>query len=306
MPAEVGERFEPVKGPPEHITYQPRVLAAVKLHFIDKAQDLDSWQTLALAAPLTDDGRSALWNEAAACDLHALQKEPVAGAAFADLPPAAQRAPAYDEYGRELAAHLYQGYRLTLWRCDEVKLASRPGESEGEFRSRLALAVRERRDEQKEALRRKSAPKLDAARNRALRAADRAQREQEQASQQTMQTAISVGATVLGALFGRTAISAGSVGRATTAARSASKIGRESEQAQRAASSAEAAQQQESTLAEELQAELAALDGSLDAQRLVLSRLEVAPRKSDIAVGSVELLWSPWRTGPDGFPTPAG
>ncbi len=32
-----------------------------------------------------------------------------------------------------------------------------------------------------------------------------------------MQTAISVGATILGAFFGRKAISAGSIGRATTA-----------------------------------------------------------------------------------------
>ena len=43
-------------------------------------------------------------------------------------------------------AWLYEHQRLTLIQCDELKLRSKPGESEGDFRSRIALTLREKRD----------------------------------------------------------------------------------------------------------------------------------------------------------------
>ena len=275
----------------------------MKLHFVDRDLDVDAWQALTLAAPLSDDGKSTLWDEAEPCGAAALAREPVAGAAFADLPAGALRAATYAQYGKALAAHLLPeppADRVPL-RCGEADVDS-PDESEGDFRSRLALAVREQRDARKDALRRKYAPKLTAAESRVDRAGDRAKREQDQVSQQKMQTAISVGATVLGALFGRKAISAGSIGRATTAARSATRIGRESEEAQRAAESSEQAAQRHAQLVQELEAELAALDQALDPQQIELRTVSLTPRKTDIAVGAVQLLWSPWRTGADGFP----
>ena len=42
-----------------------------------------------------------------------------------------------------------------------------------------------------------------------------------------------------------------------------------------------------------------------DAATVVLRKVQVSPRKSDIAVGEVALVWAPWRKGADGFPTPA-
>lgn len=47
------------------------------------------------------------------------------------------------------------------------------------------------------------------------------ERESEQAKQQGLQTAISVGATILGTFLGRKSIKVGTIGRATTAARGA-------------------------------------------------------------------------------------
>jgi hypothetical protein len=50
---------------------------------------------------------------------------------------------------------------------------------------------------------------------------------------------------------------------------------------------------------------VAALDTTLDAQAVALRAVNLAPRKADIAVGKVLLLWMPWRTGVDGFPVSA-
>jgi hypothetical protein len=304
LPADVEQAFVPVQGATAGIVYRPHALGTAKLHFVDKPAGVDTWQTLALAAPFADDGQSVLWNEAAPLAAQAAD-EPVAGASFAALPAAALRAASYATWGKALAAQLYEVQRLTLFTSDSLKQVSLPDESEGDFRTRLQLAVREKRDAEVEKLRQKFAPKVATLQAQKQRALHRVERERGQASQQKLQTAISVGATILGAFLGRKAVSTTSVGRATTAARSASRIGREAQDVARAEESAEVIDQRLAELNTELEAAIAALDTSLDAQRIELREIRVAPRKSDIAIGKIQLLWTPWRTGADGFPVEA-
>ena len=122
---------------------------------------------------------------------------------------------------------------------------------------------------------------------------------------QKMQSAISIGATVLGALFGRSLRSAGNVGRASTAMRSATRIGREKEDVTRADESLDVLKQRLAALQATCEEEVASVQASLDASTLTLTTQELAPRKSDIAVGVVALAWIPWRTGADGSPAAA-
>ncbi len=307
LPAGVEEYFQPVRGEQHGITYQPRILGLAKLHYVDAKLGVDDWQMLARVAPLSDDGKDVGWDEAVPTDLTlaALAQAPVDNAAFAALPAGATRAAAYASWSKTLAAQLYQTDRATVRVCDAIKQASRPGEPEGEFRARLSLTLRELRDARIESLRSQYAPKLATLQQSLLRAQERSERERAQLSQQKLQTAISVGATVLSALFGRRAISASSLGRATTALRSAGRIGTEAADAQRAAESEAQLQQRISDLARDCDTAIAALDQSMDAATLLLREEQLAPRKSDITVGKVVLLWTPWRTGADGFPTAA-
>lgn len=46
------------------------------------------------------------------------------------------------------------------------------------------------------------------------------------------------------------------------------------------------------------QADLDALDAELHPDRIVLEKVEVAPRKSDVAVDEVLLAWTPWWISP--------
>jgi hypothetical protein len=205
-PADIEEAFLPVRGAASSIVYRPRVLGTAKLHFVDKPAGVDTWQTLTLTAPFADDGQSVLWNEAAPAPADPTP-EPVAGASFAALPTAALRAANYTTWGKALAAQLYQEHRLPLFACDALKQVSTPDESEGDFRARLQLAVRENRDAETEKLRQRYAPKLATLQAQKQRAQHKIERERGQASQQKLQTAISVGATILGAFLGRKAVS---------------------------------------------------------------------------------------------------
>jgi hypothetical protein len=304
LPPEVTEAFLPVQGPASGVTYRPSVIASAKLHYVDKPAGVDAWHTVSLAAPFDDAGTEVLWSESIALAT-APARDPVPDAAFAEPPAAALRAASYTRWSKALAAHLYEQQRLALLACDALKQVSQPGESEGDFRARLQLAAREKRDAEAEKLRQKYAPRLATLQEQKRRALHKVETERGQASQQKLNTAISVGATILGAFLGRKVVSSSSVGRATTAARSASRIGREAADVARAEESMEVIDKRLADLDSELESAITSLDSTLDAGCIALREIVVTPRKADLAVGNVSLLWTPWRKGTDGFPVEA-
>ncbi len=304
--AGINEYFLQVTQGSGPVVYRPMIAGFGKLHFVDARSSLDEWQTAGWLAPL-DAGGNAAWEDATrdAQLKSRLVVAPTTDAEFAELPGPALRAASYAAWGKTLQAHLYESARATLFYCDAFKAASRVDEAEGDFRARLALGTREKRDGQVAEMRRKFQAKLLQLQDQIRRAEDKREREKAQLTQSRMQTAVNVGTTILGALFGRKAISAASVGRAGTAARSAARVGRESQDVTRAEESIEMLQQRLAELQREVEAEAARLETTLDATTITLRSIEVPARKSDIAVGELALVWSPWRKGADGFPAPA-
>jgi hypothetical protein len=305
--AGVPEYFAPASAGEGAVTYRPMIMGLAKLHFVDSALALDQWRTLGYLAPLADDGSSPVWAESlAAADLkQQLQRSAADGAAFAELPAPALRPDSYAAWGKALAAHLYEHARAKVLVCDALKSTSAPDQPEGEFRAQLAQRGREQRDTAVEALRKKYATKLATLEDRERRAQERIDREKSQLSQQKLQTAFTVGASVLGALFGRKKLSATNVNRAASAARAASRIGRESGDVDRADDNLEAVQRQRAELQGQLEAEIAGIERALDVSSAPVREAQASPRKSDIAIGEIALVWVPWRIAADGFPAPA-
>ena len=307
LPGDVPEYFLAAAQGSGAVQYKPMIMGLAKLHFIDPKLGLDQWSTTAYLAVLDEEGKNALWDEATAHgDLKSrLGKTPLPGANFAPLPGAAMRAAAYAVYGKGLAAHLYENIRADVNFCESLKCTSSPGENEGDFRARLSLLLRERRDAAVADLRAKYAAKFASLQDRIRRAQDHVAEQKDQLKQQKWQTAMSVGASVLGALLGRKAISSTNIGRVATAARSATRIGRESDDVSRADESLGSLQQQLTAMQQECEAQVATVSQSLEASGIALKPVSVTPRKSDIALGEVALVWAPWRSGTDGFPAPA-
>ena len=102
---------------------------------------------------------------------------------------------------------------------------------------------------------RQNTPRLAQLQNQLQRAQAARERESSQATAQKLQTAISFGATLLGAFMGRKAVSATTLGRATTAARGVGRTMKEAEDVKRADLSVEGVQQQIDAIEAELRDE---------------------------------------------------
>jgi hypothetical protein len=269
----------------------PSLLGVADAHFVDRKTKVDIWREVALAAPLEDDAGATVWDDAAALDpLPEFAAEPPAGATFAEMPAAALNAKSYATWNKALASQVYRSATLTLFACPALKLTSEPGETEAAFGIRVRQARHETRDGEVQKLRKKYASKIQTLQDRLRRAEERVAREQSQFQTQTMQTAISVGATVLGALLGRKAVSMGTVGRATTAARGAGRAARERGDVARARGEVEVLRGQLADIESEVQRAMDAAAAKVDGATEIVTS-EIRPRKSDIAVRRVGILW---------------
>lgn len=297
IPAEAGEgtirplRLPRLGGRP---LYRPALLGVARLRFADRTAKLDVWREVYALALLSGDAANP-WEEARIFETPVpVEDGPFAEGEQADVPAAIFRAGSYAAWRKALADHLYRTYTLQLFRCAQLKLVARADEGRREFVARVRLALREKKDREVARLQNRYAPKLAALQERIRRAEERVQREEAQLSQQKLQTAISLGTTVLGALFGRKAVSTSTLGRATTAARGMGRGARERDDIQRAQDEVERLKRQAAAMEAEFEQEAAQLETSFPPAEDLIEELEIRPRKSDLGVVDLRFVWTPW------------
>src|SRR5215472_4310228 len=306
LPSGVGEGFLPATPGAGALSYRAAVLGQARLHYVDKKSAVDTWQPVALLAPV--DGTSVRWDEADELPGDAgsrLGNVPAEGATFEEAPAAVTNPGAWADWKKSLAAALYQSRPLKLFRCDALDEVSAPGESLAEFKARLSHSGREQRDADVEALRKRWAPKLQSLQNAVQRAQKSLADQQSQASGQTLDTVVTVGTTLLGAFLGRKTLSVTNLNRARTALRSGSRTVKERQDVGSAQQQLDAAKKQLADAEAEFQEETEKLQAAAAPEALTVVDFTVPPRKADIAVGTLLLAWSPWRAGADGLPAPA-
>jgi hypothetical protein len=294
LPTGIRELFLPATSATP--TYRLAILWSAKLHFVDASHAVDAWQAVSGLALPPGEGGDPDWQvlaSMAASTPPATTGAPVPLARFTPPPAAALRAASWAAWSKSLAGALYQEARSTLQYSASAKAVSNPGEDAGAFRARLAQALREQRDREVDALSASFAPKLAALQARLGQAQSRAQVQHSQATAQTVQAAVAVGATILGAFFGRKTASVATVSRAATALRTATRVGAERQQAAQADESVAGVQQQIDALQAQGAAAIAELKARLDPAALPLESLAIAPRKGDIVVGELVAAWVP-------------
>jgi hypothetical protein len=294
VPPGIDQFFVPAPAGNTAVHYSPVVLGSATVAFSDAKNGIDEARDVLYAADVSDGAVPVDWARASRVDVPvaSLLRSASDAASLDPVPAPALQPRNYPAWEKAFGRWLAQAETLELFRHRDLKLTSRPGESERDFRIRVNDASRAARDEAVDAVRRKYAAKQAQLADRLRRAEAAVDREAGQASQAKVQTMLSVGATVLGALLGRKTISASTLGRATTAARGVGRSMKESEDIKRADESAEAVRSQIKDLDAEVLAETkqiaARYEGDPEIEHLALT-----PKRGQVNVRFVALGWMP-------------
>jgi hypothetical protein len=327
LPPEASELFVPPTpgtgaggATPGGAVYRPYLVGSANVHYVAAKLGLDEWRRTVTAVSLagtpppnpweaepadadtlarivtalatgsaTDSGRTGATDSSIDSTAVPRTGEPIPGARFAPVPPLATRPKTWAVWSKALVTRLYQAEPLRLWSCAGLKETSRPAESDADFRLRITQLGRESRDAAVDALRKKYAVKLQAMQDRLRHAQERMEREQSQLQQQQFQTAVSAGATLLGALLGGRR----GIGGVATTARAAGRAQREKGDIGRASDELGALQQQSDSLQAQVEEEIHALQAGADPAALSIEEVTVPPRKADTVVERVLLAWVP-------------
>jgi hypothetical protein len=302
LPPGVPQFFLPIRRqgvPGATLRYDPMLFGSAAITYSDRKHRIEAARTVSALAPITSGAVPVDWDGAGAVETRAgdLERDSAGAAAFGALPAPATNPKSYEKWARDFARWVSQSQTLELARSSRLDLTSEPGEAEREFRIRLQERARELRDEATDKLRQKYAAKAASMAERIRKAELVVAREAEQASQQKVQTAVSFGATILGALFGRKAASSATLGRATTAARGVGRSMKDAQDVRRAQENLDAVRAQKAELE-------AALSAEIDAQAIhvdpaePLERVTVRPNLRQVGVELVALVWVPsWTDG---------
>lgn len=278
--------FTPARG-----EWCPLLLASASLRYVDSKSALDVVQKKTYLVPVKD-GSAVPVDFAAArevkLNLEQLLTAPDdANLRFTALPGCLTRADDYKIYGKDFLNWLAADARLSIFECKGSQDVSKPGESERDFRIRIAQRLSELRDERVQQLRAKYAPRLQQLEEKVRLAEQKLEAEAAEAKRQDMESALSIGATVLGAFVGRKM----GLSRAGTAARGVNRAAKQREDVERAKENLQVLHEKLERLNAEFAGEAALAQSGTGAE---ISVREVSARKSNI---SLQLLGVGWVRG---------
>ncbi|MBN1151917.1 MAG: ATP-binding protein [Dehalococcoidia bacterium] len=303
LPPSVPEYFVPTRGlPPQghHLLYEPVVLGAAHIGFADRKTGARLDKELTVTTDATEDAFSLDWSQAgeAAITIDDLEKDPATGGVYSPVPTAASSAKSYTTWKRDLVTWLYGTQTLELLTCTEFKQTSVPGESERDFRMRLTQLARERRDSEMEKLRDKYEKKVGSLRDKILVAEQAVEREQDQAKQQKMSTAISFGAGLLGGVLGGRM---SSMGRVATGMKGMGRTKQATRDVERAKEKLDVAKAKLKQIEEDFREDTERVASAFDPSIADLDRVTIRPMKKDIRVRMVTLAWLPHWASDTGY-----
>ncbi len=291
LPDGVEQRFLAASNPAaKPSAYSAGLLGEARIHYANAKAGWTTARSVLVHLPF--ESGAVDWAQASELEPGSTSTAPTAGdLPYGALPPEASRPKSYAAWKTALKESLARSRSLDLYTANGE--SSRPGESEAEFRARLALSARERRDEEVRKLRDKLDPRAATLRERLARAEAKVEEQRSQASARKIDTMASAAGAVFGALFGRRKLSTATFGRAASTVRSYSRQSKESRDVELAEESVEAIRSRIATLEEELGEATAALEARFDPAALTLERTAVKAKKADVEVLNVFLAWQP-------------
>jgi len=303
-PENVCTYYLAASGTAKQLVYKPALAARLDVHYGNVRYKVDTTETVAMICEMSDSTIALDWDRSREVLTDSFRKDGFADVRYQPLPSAAKKKSAYTKWQKDLLRWVRQNRPLSLLQSPAHKMVSEVGESQGAFRARLNQLAREKRDLAGEKLKLKYEKRFGFLKDRLMRAELAIAREAEQARSKKMQTAVSFGTAILGAVLGRKVLSSTSATKFGSAMRSASSMQKEKMDVARAQEKADAIRQQMLDLEAKFQDELSDMEFRFDAEMEELTSISVKPKSSDITLELFGLIWVPYRVEADSTLTP--
>ncbi|WP_169942213.1 DUF87 domain-containing protein [Campylobacter sp. RM15925] len=263
--------------------------AKAKVRFYDAKKGLDHTKEVSFLYRLDEEQNEIDWGEAAQDIRIATVGEPSGKISFAQLPAMITNAKDFKAVSKNFKDYVYRNVKLSLFSA--LGLNSSPSESREEFYLRLSDKCNEILEDETAKLTekfQKEKAKLEDKLNKALLKLDK---EQKEVKSKGLEAAISVGTSIIGAIFGRNLLSRTNLGKVASSAKSANKILKERDDVKLSEQTVAEINADIEALMAKFEEEAGKLKEKNDVKNIDINEIEISPKNSDIYDEKVVILW---------------
>jgi len=274
------------------LAYESALYLAAEVAFVDRRKDVSEVKDLQHLVFANDLGAVVRWENADEVAIEPEDLEDVVSAEdaiYSDAPRQLTSARKLRALKKDYANYLYHEMRLPLFFHPKLKLYSKPGESERDFKIRLGQLAREKRDAGVDKLRKSYRTKLDRLRKRLKREESELDDDRAEYSARKQEEMVSGAETLLGVLgiFGRRKSVSAAMSKRRMTAKAKMDIKESEEEIARL-------EKEIATLEAELKEEAEAIAAKWEEMLDDVETYEVKPRRTDVDVTAALLAWLPY------------
>jgi len=295
LPATLHQLFVPSPVPMDKVIYSPWLTGNCTVRFYNQKRNIDQQEKVCLRLRASATSTDFSWSRGEACpvSLDLCVKTPEPDACFVPVSPILFQRKEITALKKDFADYLYHNKKLELLRVAKLKLEARPGESEEQFYQRRSDLLREKKEAALAKVEQRYEKKQYQVQVRLEKALARLEKEKGDVKARGVDTALSFGVALFGALFGRKAVSVTSVSRSARGVRSAGRLIKEKGDVARVEQEIERLENELQRLALDLQEEMARIDDRFAPENYPAETFFLTPRRSDIFDVELALVWEP-------------
>ena len=282
------------------LVYIPQVLASAKVRFHDSKSGIDEVKDFSYLAPPPDEFGRIDWDSAEELSdwENSLESEPdhsdETKVEFSNVPDTLNSSKEVTKVQKEYANYLYQKKRKNCLEHKDLKLSMKPGESDEAFYARLQQSARELRDEELDKIQEKYEVKLDRIEDKILKEERQLEAAKEDKKARKTAELVGMAETVFSVFVKKRSRSISSVTSKSRMRRKAVLKVEESEE------ELEELELDFREMEDELKEKLDEIKNKWNNVEDGLTTKQIKPRKTDVQVSSVLLVWHPYWQGNNG------
>ena len=270
---------------------QPYLTFSCNIHFIntEKAIDLETNESFKIY--LDENMKDINFEEKEQLENASFEEKERANSSYYALPIFVQNEKEIKSIEKDFSDYIYRDTKLTLYKNDALKIVSKQDETLSDFKIRLQDRLNEKIDEEVEKLQIKFQKSNDSIEDKLSNLYEKLEREEQQSSATTTDTLISIGTSLLGAFFGKSALTKTNIGKVASSAKGASRILKERNDIKYVEADILQLQEEQKTLQKILEDEIKKINTSNLSSNYEIEEIFIKPKRSDIYNIKLELLW---------------
>jgi len=277
----------------ERPSFEAKLGVSASVRFYNAKRNIDQVVEVNQQLYLDDSFARLDWKDAVDTDypLNDCLSTPPSESSYYPLPSAFADLKDLKGVSKSFSDYLYQNRKLELFKVSTLSLESEPGETLGDFKVRLGDHLREQKEEAVQKLEDKYRTKQERLEQKLIRAMTKVEKEQQDVRSKTTDSIISFGAAIVGAFFGRKALSATNISKAATGMRNVGRVSKEKSDVKRAEQAIVDVQTSLDELAVEIEDKIIDLGDKFELDNYEVETFSIKPRRSDVFDLRLALVW---------------